>query len=49
MKGSNLFVNTNSNHSENLFVEKKKLGKIISVGKSMSFDHCHILKALPRY
>lgn len=43
-----LFVNTNNNHLEYLFVEKKS-GKIIPVEKSMSLDHCHIFKAVPRY
>lgn len=45
-----LFVNTNKNNLQNLLVEKKKKsGEIIAVEKSMSFDHCHIFKALPRY
>lgn len=49
IKTPSLFANTNNNHLENLFVEKTKSGETISVGKSMSFDHYHIFKAVPRY
>lgn len=48
IKNSSLFVNTNNNHLEKSF-RRKHSGKITPVGKSMSFDHCHIFKAVPRY